>query len=91
MPVLEAMSCGCPVVTSNRSSLKEIADGYAELVDPFDSEQFRQGLVKTLSENRKDILFYKKPLEKYTWDKHVDGLINVINKMLKRSAHRGEG
>lgn len=35
-PVAEAMACGCPVVTSNRSAMPEVAGGAALLVDPFD-------------------------------------------------------
>jgi glycosyltransferase involved in cell wall biosynthesis len=35
LPVLEAMRCGCPVITSNLSSLPEVAGGAALLVDPF--------------------------------------------------------
>jgi glycosyltransferase involved in cell wall biosynthesis len=38
MPVLEAMSSGCPVVCSNTTSLPEIAADAAELVDPRDPE-----------------------------------------------------
>jgi glycosyltransferase involved in cell wall biosynthesis len=33
-PVVEAMACGCPVITSNRSSMAELAQGAALLVDP---------------------------------------------------------
>jgi glycosyltransferase involved in cell wall biosynthesis len=36
LPVVEAMACGTPVVTSNTSSLDEIASGAAETVDPYD-------------------------------------------------------
>jgi glycosyltransferase involved in cell wall biosynthesis len=36
MPVLEAMACGTPVITSTGSSLEEIAGGAAVLVDPYD-------------------------------------------------------
>lgn len=35
-PVAEAMACGCPVVTSDRSAMPEVADGAAALVDPHD-------------------------------------------------------
>lgn len=34
LPVIEAMSCGCPVITSSRSCLPETAGGAAVLVDP---------------------------------------------------------
>ena len=33
-PIAEAMACGCPVITSNRSAMPEVAGGAAMLVDP---------------------------------------------------------
>ena len=36
LPILEAMACACPVVTSNVSSMPEIAGGAAILADPHD-------------------------------------------------------
>ncbi|MCP3963838.1 MAG: glycosyltransferase family 4 protein [bacterium] len=44
LPVLEAMACGAPVVTSNRSSMPEVAGDAARLVDPDDTAQIRQAL-----------------------------------------------
>lgn len=38
-PVVEAMASGVPVVTSNKSALKEVAEGYADLVNPLDVEE----------------------------------------------------
>jgi len=42
--VLEAMAAGVPVLTSTRSALPEIAGDAALLVDPYDTEQIREGL-----------------------------------------------
>ena len=36
LPILEAMACGCPVLTSTRSCMPEVAGDAAELVDPYD-------------------------------------------------------
>ena len=79
MPVLEAMSCGCPVITSNVSSLPEVASGCAELINPHDAVEFKNKIRKLLDEGKKDISFYEKPLNTYTWRNHVDGLSNLLN------------
>jgi glycosyltransferase involved in cell wall biosynthesis len=44
MPVLEAMAGGCPVVTSNRSALPEVAGDAALLVDPQSTGELAQAL-----------------------------------------------
>lgn len=43
-PPIEAMACGCPVVTSNRFGTKEIADKAAVFVDPEDIESIANGM-----------------------------------------------
>ena len=48
LPVLEAMACGCPVVTSNVSSLPEVAGSAAELCDPNDVSSIGEALAKVL-------------------------------------------
>ncbi len=48
LPVVEAMHCGAPVLTSNISSLPEIAGNAALLVDPTDTLALRQGLRELL-------------------------------------------
>src|SRR5262249_24612967 len=50
LPVIEAMACGTPVVTSPNGSLAEIAGGAAELVDPTQVESIAAGLRSVLSD-----------------------------------------
>lgn len=52
LPVIEAMACGCPVITSNISSMKEIAEGASVLVDPNDSESISSAINLLLSNKK---------------------------------------
>lgn len=46
LPVLEAMACGTPVITSNTGSLPEVAGDAAYLVDPRDTEAIAEALLR---------------------------------------------
>lgn len=49
-PVLEAMACGCPVVSSNASSLPEVTGEAALLVDPSDTGGFAEAMERALTD-----------------------------------------
>ena len=72
LPVLEAMACGTPVVTSHVSSLPEIAGNAALLIDPHDVDNTANAIYNVLTDNglRKDLIH--KGLERakqFTWEK----------------------
>lgn len=50
LPVLEAMACGTPVVTSNTSSLPDVAGDAAILVDPYDVDAIADAMRRVLSD-----------------------------------------
>ena len=50
MPVLEAMACGAPVITSNRTSLPEVAGDAAILVNPEDPDELADAIVSVLED-----------------------------------------
>jgi len=58
IPMLEAMRCGAPVITSNTSSMPEVSGGAAYIVDPFKPEEITAGIEKILTDNdyRKEII-----------------------------------
>ncbi len=52
LPPLEAMASGTPVVTSNVSSLPEVAGDAAVLVDPYDADAIADGIFRVLTDER---------------------------------------
>ncbi len=52
LPILEAMACGCPVLTSNCSAMPEVAADAAILVDPLSEESIAEGIVSLTQESQ---------------------------------------
>ncbi|MEM9405992.1 MAG: glycosyltransferase family 1 protein [Acidobacteriota bacterium] len=50
LPVIEAMASGTPVITSNNSALREIAEGYAHLVSPLEVDEIEAAIVHCLND-----------------------------------------
>ncbi|NQX76323.1 glycosyltransferase family 1 protein [Gilvibacter sp.] len=55
IPVIEAMACGIPVITSNTSSMPEVAGDAAHLVDPYSTEQ----IVSAIASIRDSKVYYQ--------------------------------
>ena len=51
MPILEAMACGTPVITSETSSMPEISEGAAYLVDPTRPQELAEGMDRILKDD----------------------------------------
>lgn len=86
LPIIEAMACGTPVVTSNVSSMKEIATGYALLADPTNTDSIREQIIKiSKSEDLRDDLITKglKYSKKFTWNQAAEKTAQVYKKLLK--------
>lgn len=52
LPVVEAMACGIPVITSNLSSLPEVAGDAALLVDPYNVAELAEVMARLLEDNK---------------------------------------
>lgn len=82
LPVLEAMSCGVPVITSNVSSMPEIADGAAALVDPEDVESIAQTIKTILTDQMRRDEMIKAGYERakmFTWEKTAERTLAVYH------------
>lgn len=78
MPILEAFGCGCPVVTSNVSSMPEVAGKAAVLVEPESVDSIARGISEAMS--RKDELkqLGLERVKEFSWDKTAKGILDVI-------------
>ncbi len=79
-PVLEGMACGTPVLTSNVSSLPEVAGDAAIMVDPYNVEAIADGLIKILGDNKlRDELIAKgfEQAKRFTWEKAATHLKSI--------------
>ncbi len=83
-PILEAFRCGCPVITSNITSMPEVAGDAALLVNPYDQKQIANGILKlALEENLRNDLKQKgfERSKSFTWENTtriiLDGLLGL--------------
>ena len=85
LPVLEAMACGTPVITSNTSSLPEVTGNAAFLVDPYSSDSISNA-VKTLvlDEERKTLMRERglKRAGEFNWEKAARETLQVYRQVL---------
>jgi glycosyltransferase involved in cell wall biosynthesis len=81
LPVLEAMSLDCPVLTSNRSSMAEIAGDAAVLVDPESVDELAEGMIRLLtndSERQKQIERGRARCRYFTKEKTIRSLAAAL-------------
>jgi glycosyltransferase involved in cell wall biosynthesis len=74
LPPLEAMASGTPVVTSNVSSLPEVAGDAAVLVDPYDPTAIADGIYQVLGDEERRSALRRKGLERarqFSWEASV--------------------
>lgn len=85
IPLIEAMQCGVPIITSNVTSLPEIAGNAALLVNPFDVDEIKKAMIQLVNKPELSIeLVNKGNLQKqnFSWEKSSDLLWQSILKTI---------
>jgi glycosyltransferase involved in cell wall biosynthesis len=83
LPVLEAMAAGAPVLTSNLSSLPEVAGDAALYVDPRDVGSIAGGLERGLTDRDAAAALAARGRERaaaFSWDRHAREMLDVIER-----------
>jgi glycosyltransferase involved in cell wall biosynthesis len=89
IPILEAQRCGTPVITSNTSSMPEVAGNGAMIIDPYKPEEICEAMVQIISqpEMRQDLV--EKGFAnaaKFSWRAMAESVLSVYREVsLKKS------
>lgn len=84
IPMLEAMRCGVPVITSNTSSMPEVSGEAALIIDPFQPQQITDAMIKLITnvELRNDLI--KRGLvqaEKFSWKNMASEVLKLYENL----------
>jgi glycosyltransferase involved in cell wall biosynthesis len=88
LPVLEAMACGVPVLTSNCSSLPEVAGQAALLVNPNSTAEITDGLIQLIANvhlRHQLIEQGYRQVEKFSWRSAATQVLEIVEKIVAGS------
>ncbi|MBE9011981.1 glycosyltransferase family 4 protein [Pseudanabaenaceae cyanobacterium LEGE 13415] len=81
LPVLEAMACGTPVITSNLSSIPEVAGDAALLIDPYDETAIANAMKSIITDNQLRQNLRQKGLDRasqFSWQNTVSQTAEIL-------------
>jgi glycosyltransferase involved in cell wall biosynthesis len=84
LPIIEAMACGSPVVTSLTGAAPEVAGGAAVLVDPFDVESIAAGLERaTIPEEAERLrTLGRQRIPQFRWSDAAEATLKVYQDLV---------
>lgn len=87
IPMLEAMRCGAPVITSNTSSMPEVSGNAALIIDPFKPEEITDAIIKILNDEDLKKNLIKKgyaQAKKFSWENMAKNVIDVYKDVFNK-------
>lgn len=85
LPVLEAMSCGCPVITTKESSLSEVAGDAAYYVDGYNENSIAEGIKHVFLNEKLQKELSERGLQqakKFSWEKTAEETIKIYKSLV---------
>lgn len=85
IPILEAMACATPVITSNTSSMPEVAGNAAILIDPFKPEEITAAMIRLINDKTLSNELKIKGLAqaaKFSWKNMAEQVLQIYHEIL---------
>jgi glycosyltransferase involved in cell wall biosynthesis len=82
LPVLEAMACGTPVVTSRGTAMEEVAGGAAILVDPLDVASIANGIDAACARRDELVAAGMEHARGFTWQRSADAIVELWKELV---------
>lgn len=85
LPLVEAMACGCPIVASNRTSIPEVVEDVALLINPSCINEMVKATSRILKDNNLSQGMSKKGLKRsklFSWDKAAKETIKIYQSLV---------
>lgn len=87
IPMLEAMRCGVPVITSNTSSMPEVSGGAAMLIDPFKPAEITEAMTKLLGDETLRKEYIEKGFvqaAKFSWKAMAEEVLKLYQEIAEK-------
>jgi len=87
MPIIEAMACGCPVITSNDTGCAEISGNTALLVNSRSIDDITNAMIRILTDEQLRQTAREKGIEharQFSWSKSAEKHLTVFQKAIQR-------
>lgn len=84
IPMLEAMACGVPVITSNTSSMPEVAGTAACIINPFKPEEITEAMIRILNDKEFNARLIRKGYDqaaKFSWKAMAQGVLGIYSEI----------
>ncbi len=84
LPLVEAMACGCPVITSNCSAMPEVVGDAAILIDPYNEEEIEAAMTKVVGDAELRIRMKGKSLARarqFSWERTARKTLKVFESL----------
>lgn len=85
IPMLEAMRCGCPVITSNTSSMPEVSGGAAYIIDPFKPTEITEAMIRVMTDENLRLKLINSGLvqaSKFSWRAMAHEVLNIYKEIV---------